>query len=299
MHAASTPAGRPLAPPAAALLAFAFTLAFALTALTGCGTRMVGHRIISSTGLQVELVREVKGFTTQPQAHEHPAIISESRMLHILNAVEVETRKEGESGVIRQPAFHPEIVERTAVALVQAFAEAGPDDEIGLMVVRKERRLGVFHTKFLTSFLAYVDEGHLYLVLARVDWEIPQSEESKPLPEPWKEAHRMDFRVVSGPHLFYAGPQALEIAWRDPVFRQDYRLPGSTDGETRRREILEESPIPRDEQESAMGTSGTLDVDELTAEQLRALADLEDDRRAGRITEPAYQRAKRQLLRKR
>jgi hypothetical protein len=268
-------------------------------ALPGCATRMVGERLIYSTGLEVDLIHEVKGFETQPRDYEHPAIISKTRMLNILNAVEVETRKEGEAGVIRQPAFHPEIVERTAVALVEAFAAADPNQEIGLKVVRKERRLGVFHTKYLTSFLAYIDDGYLYLLLDRIDWRIPQADESKDLPDPVRGRAHMDFRVVSGQHLFYAGPQALEIAWQDPVFREAYRLPGSTDGERRRREILEESPVPRDEQEAAMGTEGTLDVDQLSADQLRALADLEDDRRAGRITETAYQRAKRELLRKR
>jgi len=40
-------------------------------------------------------------------------------------------------------------------------------------------------------------------------------------------------------------------------------------------------------------------LDRLPPEQLRALADLEEDRREGRITETAYQRERRQLLRKR
>ena len=42
-----------------------------------------------------------------------------------------------------------------------------------------------------------------------------------------------------------------------------------------------------------------ISLDQLSSEQLRTLADLEDDRREGRITEAAYQRSKRQLLRER
>jgi hypothetical protein len=45
--------------------------------------------------------------------------------------------------------------------------------------------------------------------------------------------------------------------------------------------------------------AGDTRFEDLTPEQLRALADLEEDRRQGRITEPAYQRARRELLRKR
>ncbi len=107
----------------------------------------------------------------------------------------------------------------------------------------------------------------------------------------------MKFRVVSGEHLFYAGPQILEIAWRNPVFRQPYRLPGSTEGGKRRREVLVQAPIPKDERDAASAGSAALDT--LSPEQLRALADLEEDRREGRITENAYQRSKRQLLRRR
>jgi hypothetical protein len=109
----------------------------------------------------------------------------------------------------------------------------------------------------------------------------------------------MDFRVVSGQHLYYAGPQALEIDWQNPVFQTAYRLPGSTRGAKRRREVIAESAVPRDEREAASNRDDGVAIGELTSDQLRALADLEDDRRDGRITETAYQRAKRQLLRQR
>ena len=45
--------------------------------------------------------------------------------------------------------------------------------------------------------------------------------------------------------------------------------------------------------------AGGVSIGDLTPEQLRALADLEEDRRKGRITEATYQRERRQLLRKR
>jgi len=109
----------------------------------------------------------------------------------------------------------------------------------------------------------------------------------------------MNFRIVSGEPLYYAGPQTLEIEWRDDVFRSKFQLPGSTKGTTRRREILFDSPIPIAEREAGNPRAGDSILEALTAAQLRALADLEDDRRSGVITESAYQRAKRQLLRRR
>jgi len=265
---------------------------------SGCATRTARTPIINRTGIEVDLVREVKGFTTQPRGYEHPAIISKERMMHILGAIEVETRDDT-VGVVRQPAFHPAIVEKTAQGLVDALAQATPDQEVGVQSVRKQMRMGIFHEKFLTSFLAYVDDGYLYLLLNRVDWEIPQSKEKGKLPRPSRGQSPMHFRVVSGEHLFYAGQQTLEIDWQNDVFRAAYRLPGATKGEKRRREILEQSPLPRAEKDSMAGGSDSTPFDELSSEQLRALADLEDDRREGRITEHAYQKARRQLLRRR
>ena len=61
--------------------------------------------------------------------------------------------------------------------------------------------------------------------------------------------------------------------------------------------MISSSPVPREELDSA-GDGGP-DLGDLTSDQLRALADLEDDRREGRITELDYQRERRQLLRER
>jgi hypothetical protein len=266
------------------------------SSLVGCATRTVRHSVIKRHAIEVDLVREVSGFTVEKQGHEHPAIISTQRLSNILAAIEVETPAPGQ-GTIRQPAFAPEMIEPTAEGLAQALAEASPDEEVGVKVIRQESRLGLFDQKFLTAFIAYVDEGQLYLLLRRVDWPIKESEEQKRWPEPMKNRKVMNFRVVSGEPIYFAGVQDLEIDWQSDVFRQPFRLPGSTKGEKRRREVISSSPVPRDELESSGGDG--VDLRDLTADQLRALADLEDDRREGRITELDYQRERRQLLRKR
>jgi len=278
----------------AALGALAFCLVIALT--SGCATRARRHSIIDKTGMQVDLVRYARGFRTEPQGFEHPAVISKERLVHILGALEIETREE-DGSTIRQPGIHDEMVEPIAEALSDALRQAGPDEEIGIQAVRKERSLGIFHTKYLTTLLAYVKSGSLFLQLHRSEWPIPQAKEDKPLPEPIRDTRPMDYRVVSGEFLYFAGPQTLEIDWKNDIFRAPYRLPGSTGGEKRRREVLMESPIPQSERKTL--DSDGVSVDQLTPEQLRALADLEEDRRSGRITEQAYQRARRELLRQR
>jgi len=268
------------------------------SSLGGCMTRSVRTPVLNRIGVQTHLVREVNGFTTRSRGYEQPMIISTERLIHILNAVEVETRGKG-VGTVRQPAFHPDIVERTAQAFSETLAKAGPDEDVAVQVVRKESQLGIFNKKYLTSFLAYVRDGYLYLLLKRVDWLIPQTDLDGSLPKPRRDYNPMDFRVVAGEHLYYAGPQTLEIDWHSPVFQLAYRLPGSSQGTKRRREILEQSAIPRDEQDEAIGGGTGVTLDSLSPAQLRALADLEEDRNQGRITEIDYQRARRQLLRQR
>lgn len=277
-------------------LALAALLALAPVLLSiGCASRPRRHSIIDRTGMQVDLVRYVSGFRTDAQGFEHPAVISSERLGHILGAIEIETR-EKKGATIRQPGFHPEMVGPIASALSEALRKAGPDEEVGIQAIRKERSLGIFHTKYLTTLLAWVKGGSLFIQLHRSEWPIPQAKEGKPQPEPARDTRPMDFRVVSGDFLYFAGPQTLEIDWKNDVFRTAYRLPGSTGGEKRRREVLIQSPIPATERKTP---EDGVPLDQLSPDQLRALADLEEDRRSGRITEPAYQKARRELLRPR
>lgn len=271
-----------------------------LTCLAGCANRISRHSIIEQRVAQIDLVTEIEGlFRTKSQGYEHPAIISPERLLHILNAIEVETPQEN-SSFIREPAIHPDIVEEAAGAIAEGLAQVGPDEKLGVKLIRKEAKLGLFHTKYLTSLLLHIKDDHLYVLLSRVDWPIPQKKEKGRLPEPRADERPMKFRVVSGEHLFYAGPQALEVDWQNPVFRTAYHLPGTSGGEKKRREVLFQSPIPKDELlEEADAAEAGISLDQLSPAQLRALADLEEDRRQGRMTEAAYQRSKRQLLRER
>lgn len=271
-------------------------LVFSLGTLPGCAARTVRHSVVKQNLIEMDLVREVKIFSLVEQDFEHPTIISVPRLMNILNAIEVEMKAD-KTGVIRQPAFHEEIIEQTAAALAQGLAEASPNEEVGIKSIRKERRLGVFYQKFMTSLLAHVKDGHLYISIRRVDWLVPQAAEDGKLPEPGHHRKDMDFRVVSGDPIFFAGVQDLEIDWRNDVFRKAFQLPGSTKGEKKRREVLDSIPVPKEELSPKQKRE--IAIDQLTPEQLRALADLEEERRGGNITETAYQRARRQLLRER
>ncbi|MEM9175720.1 MAG: hypothetical protein AAGC67_10835 [Myxococcota bacterium] len=271
--------------------------AFVTASSTGCATRTVRHTISNEYLTEVDLVREVRGFTTVEQGFEHPAVISPTRLSNILRALEIEMLTD--EGTIRQPAIHPALVNRVSSKLSAALEQAGPDEEVAIKAVRKQRRLGVFDSKYLTTLLAYVKNDQLYVSIRRVEWPLPTGAEvtkSKDvMPDPVRGKKSMDFRVVTGEPIYFSGPQDLEIDWRNPVFKTAFRLPGTTKGRKRKREVLESSRIPQEE----MAASDSVGIEALTPEQLRALADLEEDRREGRITETVYQRQRRQLLRKR
>jgi len=270
-------------------------LATALASLSGCATRTVRHSILKRNTIQVDLIREVRGFSTEEKGYEHPGIVSVPRLMFILGALEIEIAADGTS-VVRQPAIHKEILKKTAEALADGLAQASPDEAVAMNVIRKEARLGVFHRKYLTNFLAHMDNGQLYLSLRRVDWPVPKAMTDEELPDPARGRRAMDFRVVTGEPIYFAGPQDLEIDWQSDAFRKIFRLPGTTKGEKRRRSVISSSPIPKEEfKQKDEGVS----LDDLTPDQLRALATLEEDRREGRITESVYQRERRQLLRQR
>jgi len=270
-----------------------------LVLASGCATRTVRHTIEENNTLVVSLVREVRGFSVQQQGFEHPAVISAVRLERILGAIEVEMRTD--AGVVRQPGIPPEIVNKVSVALSAALEQASPDEAVAVKAIRKQAKLGIFNNKFLTTFLAHVQNDQLYIALRRIDWPLPSGAEytktKNVLPDPIRDRRSMDFRVVTGEPIYFAGPQDLEIDWRSKAFQTAFRLPGSTEGRKRRREVLESSRVPREEFAPEPGEAA--EIEQLSPEQLRALADLEEDRREGRITETVYQRERRQLLRRR
>ena len=256
----------------------------------GCGTRTVETELVDEPNLQVSLRHEVSGGVRSERGFQHPATISRQRMLHILGALDIETREPGKPRQ-RIAAIHPELLDPIARALVDALEKADSTQDVALLAVRKEGRLGIFHRKRLTTLTAYARDDRLYVFLSRVEWQIPKEREGKNLPEPARDERQMDFRAVPGPKMSQAGAQGIAIRWRDPLFSTPVRVAGE-DGERERRTILMESPIPADELDDEDAPT----IDGITPEVLRALADLEEARRSGTITETEYLQRRETLL---
>jgi hypothetical protein len=252
-------------------------------ALPGCITRTVREGVVEENDLEIVLRSERKGGKEIERHFQQPATISAQRLSNILGALTIEDR-EGKVSQQRA-AIAYELLAPVSEGLSQAFAEADANQEIAVKAVRKEHRLGIFHRKYLTSFVTFLRDDYLYVFLSRIDWEIPKRREDDHLPEPRIGDRVMDFRTVPGGAILQNSSRSVLVRWQDPVFRRAVVERSASDDE-RRRTVLMESPIPAEEleaQEQSLPRG-------LSAETLRALADLEEARQAGEITESEYQR---------
>jgi hypothetical protein len=167
---------------------------------------------------------------------------------------------------------------------------ADPNQEVVVMAIRDTKRWGIFDHDYLTSFVAYVKDDRLYIHLSRFNWEIPKRRDDR-LPEPRIGDTPQRFRLYSGTAISLISDEAVAIDWRDDVFARPTRtriLPG---GDVVRRDILLESPAEVEKVDDPLGMR-----DDLSPEQLRELADIEEARREGRITETEYRIRRRKIL---
>jgi hypothetical protein len=229
------------------------------------------------------------------QGLDHPLIISPVRLNHILARVDIRTSvKDGQR---RVPAIPLASLEPISNALAAGLAQAKPDEEVVVTSVRIDKRFGIFNHNKLTSFVAYQRAGILFIHLSRSDWEIPPRREDR-LPEPKIGEFPTKFRIVEGKSMELIDQQALAIDWRAALFDKPTRTRVTPDGRTVRREILMESEeIPESEEATESRRPDILPIPAgVSPDVLRALADLEEKRRNGSITESRYARERLEIL---
>ena len=258
----------------------------------GCAARSVYDRVYEQSGTEVRL-RELKQMTTTVErGFEHPFTISSVRAAHILSRIDIRT--EAKDGLQRGPAIPIETLYNIADGVSKAFALAGPDQEVVVQSLRKTRRWGVFNRDYLTSFVAYRKDGLLYIHLSRSDWEVPPQQDEK-LPQPRAGEHPMKFRVMAGTGMTPVDSQSVAVEWRDDVFDKPTRTRVDSSGKVVRRTILMESPVEEGEERAEDERPAPLPGN-LSPDALRQLADLEDRRRRGEVTETEYRAERRDIL---
>jgi hypothetical protein len=229
----------------------------------------------------------------------HPTTIAPVRLSHILARIDIRLSvKEGQQ---RAPAFHIESLDSISDGLAQGLREAGPNQRVIVYSIRREKRFGIFDTNYLTSFVAYVHGEHLFLHLSRSDWEIPPRKKDR-LPEPKIGKFPSKFRILPGKAMKMVDEQSLAIAWNDKVFERPTRTRITPSGKMMRKTILMESAEPEIESDSGSGAVEAKPEEKLTlpagisAKTLRELADLEEQRQRGEISEYDYERQRRKIL---
>ena len=256
-------------------------------AVTACGPRYTRVTIQDSGGLIVQLRAEVQDGEAVDRGFAHPATISRARITNILSRIEV--RLESGKEAAREPAIPAEFLYDLGDLVSAALAAAAPSQEVVVRAIRRTRRLGIFTEKFLTSFVTYVRGDDLYIHLSRVDDSLPKDADDT-IPEPWPNREVMPFKVLPSDGIVPIGAQAVTVTWRDPLFRAPGQVKVGPGGKILRREILFES-LPEETETATPEAAG-----HLSPETLRALADLEELRRQGGISEAAYQERRRSIL---
>jgi len=135
----------------------------------GCAGRTVQEKVWDRDAVQVFLRKRIEKGVVVDRGFQHPSAVSEQRLSHVLGALEIETPAKDGKLRERRRAIHPEMLMPIAKGLSAALEKADETQEVAVLAVRKERRLGLFHKLYLTSFVAWVKNDRLYVHLSRVD----------------------------------------------------------------------------------------------------------------------------------
>jgi hypothetical protein len=267
--------------------------ALVLLFAAGCITQPVHQDVFREGTIEVFLRSDKRWFKILEKEYDHPLTISPVRTAYILSRIDLRTgEKASKKGEQRVPAIPTEMLFPIAEGVSQALAEADENQEVVVMAIRRFKRFNVFERKYLTSFVAYARDDRLYIHLARSEWEIPKRRQDK-IPEPRIGEHPMKFRLYSGRAMTLVDAQSVAVEWRDPIFSRPTRTKILPSGEVTRKTILMESPP-----EEWMAREPAVDAlpENLSPEQLRALADLEERRQRGHVTEAEYREQRRRIL---
>ena len=271
----------------AALGALALFLCAALGG--GCATRNVREVAFESKGTKVELRTQKKGTRVVERNFDHPATIAGARLAHILSRIDL--RMEAKKGSKRAPAVPTESLYVIADGLSQALSKANSNQEIAVLSIYKTKRFGIFDRKYLTSFVAYVQEDLLYIHFSASDWKIKTRHKNEKLPQPAIGESVMRFRLLPSKAMAQVDSTSLAVDWRDEIFRRPTRTRITGTGRVVRREILMES-----EQELEDVSNAPTMPEHLSPSTLRDLADAEEGRLKGELSEAEYRARRREIL---
>jgi hypothetical protein len=259
----------------------------------GCATRPTP--VFDEGKIRVFLRSDVRWFRTVDKGYSHPVTIAPVRVAHILSRIDLKPPSgflvSFEGDKTRVPVVPTDALYTIAEGVSKALAAADPTQEVIVMAIRDTKRFGIFDHDYLTSMILFVKDERLYVHVSRHDWEVPKTRDER-IPEPHLRDSPQSFKLYAGNAMALVDDNAVAIDWRDPVFAKPTRTRVLPSGEVVRREILLESPDEVKDSEDP----GMVLPENLSPDQLRNLADIEEQRRAGKITETEYRARRRAIL---
>ena len=252
----------------------------------GCITRTATTVVFDDGRTKIEL----RARTGIDRGFGHPLTVAPVRLAYVLARIEV--RKFEKDGQTLTPAIPTDALFVIADGLAKALEEATPNQEIVVSTIERGSRFVVLQKKNLTSFVAFVKDDRLQIHLSRVGWVIPPRR-ANDLPVAVVGELQGKFRVVPGEAMELVDRQSVAVDWRASLFSKPARTRVAPGGKLQRRTILMESeepsaaPLPKPEAVIPAG---------LSSDGLRALADLQDLRQQGEISEAEYKRRRLKIL---
>ena len=265
----------------------AFALVAALASLA-CAPSYVRTPVFKQDRSEIYLRHVAKGGQPVDRGFSHPVSIAPVRLTNILARIEVKGSGDKDQ---RKPAIPTALLFMIGEGASQALAKANPSQEVVVMALERKRSLGIFTTDYATTLLLWAKDDKLFIQIDKLDEPISKDPNEK-LAEPSEQPTNMKkLRVLAGDGLSpQQTPLLIAASWRDDVFRESaVRVRGG--GEVVRRTILMETPS-----DSEAKPSGPAPPEGLSPEALRALADLEETRRRGDLTENEYQTRRKAIL---
>ena len=134
----------------------------------------------------------------------------------------------------------------------------------------------------------------LYIQIARADWEIPNQARTQ-LPEPREGEEVMKFRLLPSEGMTLATAQSVAVSWRDPIFRRPTRTrdPAQRQGRAAR----DPDGDARGHHAPAPPIATDVLPANLSPDTLRKLADLEEQKTRGEVTQTEYTVMRSTILR--
>ena len=263
-----------------------------LTSLPGCITRSVTDTLVDSDTMKVYARYNSRLGEPVDRFYQQPASISSQRLARILSLLYIRTDEDGPDE--QRTAIASDLIYPIANALSKALRNADSSQQIIVMAIRKSTHLVAFRRKYLTSLTSWVENDMIYIILSKVEFDLREVRKSRnkarqlPVPDPNEET--MDFRTVPQYGLETAGRQGIKANWRDEYWSRVKTAERDGKGQIKRRTILQQSEIP--------GPVGVPKPATLPSSPsvLRELADLEEARQSGAITESQYQRRRKELM---